>query len=193
MALATTDIVFTTPLAIYILWINTVATPIGPWRSWEDTHFGFERVEQYPAVLWRKNNLLSIAMESTRWASVVCALIFFGFFGFAEEARRNYTTAFWKVAGLCGLRQKQTSKGKVPIDKMWALSSFLRISFSSHLTFAANFPKSQLPLLRFATTTMTTSTTNIRVLYQVPVHGLNFRVRPLPHLHTHISSPQVQH
>nr|AVI69656.1 pheromone receptor [Cyclocybe aegerita] len=97
MALAMTEICATTPLAIFMIWLNATATPIGPWRSWEDTHFAYSRVEQIPAVFWRSNRLLVIAIEFSRWVTPVCSLIFFAFFGFAYEARRQYRLAWSNI------------------------------------------------------------------------------------------------
>jgi Pheromone A receptor len=93
MGLVTTEIMCTTPVAIFSIVLNATATEIGPWRSWENTHFDYSRVEQFPAVLWRSNRLLVVGMELTRWLAPACAIIFFLFFGFAEEARKNYRAA----------------------------------------------------------------------------------------------------
>ena len=98
MALAMTDIMFTTSLATFMMWLNATATVIGPWRSWADTHFDFGRVGQFPAVLWRGERLTVIAMEFSRWVAPFCAIVFFAFFGFADEARKNYCKAFWLLA-----------------------------------------------------------------------------------------------
>ncbi|KAF8060134.1 fungal pheromone STE3G-protein-coupled receptor [Lyophyllum atratum] len=98
MALATTEIMLTTPLAIFTIWLNATASPIGPWRSWDDTHLDYSRVEQFPALIWRNGSRsLVIGTELSRWVTPLCALVFFGFFGFAEEAKRNYRAAFWRV------------------------------------------------------------------------------------------------
>jgi len=102
MALATTEILLTIPLAIFTIWLNATASPLGPWRSWEDTHFDYFRVEQIPALFWRSNRLLVIAMDFTRWTAPVCALVFFAFFGFADEAKKNYRKAFSYMAKLFG-------------------------------------------------------------------------------------------
>ncbi|KAF8239215.1 fungal pheromone STE3G-protein-coupled receptor [Tricholoma matsutake] len=71
-------------------WTNSTATPVGPWRSWADTHFAFSRVEQISAVVRHENYLVALAFEFSRWVVVFCALVFFAFLGFAEEARKNY-------------------------------------------------------------------------------------------------------
>lgn len=97
MALAITEMLCTTPLASFVIWLNATAQPIAPWRGLADAHFKFSRVEQVPAVIWRQNHLIVVSMELTRWIAPVCALVFFAFFGFAEEARRNYRMLFWAV------------------------------------------------------------------------------------------------
>lgn len=114
MALATTEIFFTTPLAIYMIWLNATASPIGPWRSWEDTHFAYSRVEQFPAILWRSNHMTVLAMEFSRWVTPSCALIFFGFFGFADEAQKNYNRAFWWALKPFGFRPATISSRNPP-------------------------------------------------------------------------------
>ncbi|TFK87807.1 fungal pheromone STE3G-protein-coupled receptor [Polyporus arcularius HHB13444] len=107
MALAMTDILLDTPLGIYEIYSNAIAGPIQPWISWEDTHFDFSHVEQFPAVIWRGEPLLNIPLELSRWLIVVCALVFFAFFGFAEEARRNYRAAWTWITGKLGFRRSQ--------------------------------------------------------------------------------------
>ncbi|PPQ96632.1 hypothetical protein CVT26_010672 [Gymnopilus dilepis] len=94
MALAMTEICATTPLSIFTIWLNATATPIHPWISLADTHFGYSRVEQIPAIIWRSQHLVAVGTEFSRWVTVVCAFIFFGFFGFASEAKRNYRLAW---------------------------------------------------------------------------------------------------
>lgn len=98
MALSMTEISFTTPLAIFMIWLNTAATPVGPWISWEDTHFNYSHVDEIPAVLWRNTHIRAVAFEFTRWVAPMCGLVFFAFFGFAAEAKKNYRAAFWAVA-----------------------------------------------------------------------------------------------
>ncbi|KAJ7585827.1 pheromone receptor Rcb2 B44 [Mycena floridula] len=109
MALAVTDIVFTVPLAIFTVWLNVTAEPIGPWRSWADTHFAYSRVEQFPSILYRRNHLLVVALELTRWVNPLCAIVFFVYFGFAQEARRHYRLAFWAIAKRFGQYKPPTS------------------------------------------------------------------------------------
>ncbi|KAJ7655531.1 pheromone A receptor-domain-containing protein [Mycena rosella] len=131
IALALASTLLTAPLGALAIYLNLTASPVGPWRSLSDTHFMFGRVEKFPAILWRGNHLLGIALELKRWASPACALIFFGFFGFAVEARRNYglllaalAALFWRSAGRFGgalRRQAPCSKHDVSLP---AYSSF---------------------------------------------------------------------
>ncbi|KAG2029751.1 pheromone A receptor-domain-containing protein [Suillus americanus] len=102
MALAVTEILCTIPLASFMIWLNSAAQPVQPWVSWEYVHYDFSRVVQYPSVLWTANYLVVIAVQLTRWFVVICAFVFFVFFGFAAEARKNYGIAFWWVAKIFG-------------------------------------------------------------------------------------------
>jgi hypothetical protein len=82
------------PITITNLWFNTTSIPIYPWISWEDTHFNYSFVGQYPSFEWRANASLATALEFTRWTPVFATFIFFLFFGFAEEARKHYRLAY---------------------------------------------------------------------------------------------------
>lgn len=95
-----------------MIWLNATAKPVEPWISWEYTHYNFSRVGQYPGVVWTQDYLYVVAVQLSRWLVVVCALIFFAFFGFATEARKNYRSAFWALAILFGIRHS----GSVPLD-----------------------------------------------------------------------------
>nr|WCD39441.1 Ste3-4 [Ganoderma boninense] len=96
MALATVELMCTTPIAAYGLSLNA-SSHIYPWISYADTHFGYSRVDQWPAVLWKAQPNAIVTFALTRWLTVLCAFVFFAFFGFADEARRHYH----KVVSLC--------------------------------------------------------------------------------------------
>jgi len=110
MALSMTELCCTLPLSCFLIWINSTATPVSPWISWENTHYGFSRVGQYPSVVWTQNYLFVVAVQMTRWVTVACAYIFFAFFGFASEARKNYGIAFYTIARVFGVRPTQTQQ-----------------------------------------------------------------------------------
>lgn len=98
MALAFTDLCLTVPLGIYQVCSNAVGGDVKPWVSWADTHFDFDRVNQFPAGIWRADRNVEIPLELDRWIVPCCAFIFFAYFGFAEEARKNYAKAYDFIA-----------------------------------------------------------------------------------------------
>ncbi|KAF9447642.1 STE3-domain-containing protein [Macrolepiota fuliginosa MF-IS2] len=103
MALAGCDVLCTVPLGIYATYLNAADGAISPWISWQNTHAGFSRVDQIPAIIWRSNPVTESALEMSRWLCVVCAVLFFGFFGFADEARKHYRSAISSVAKRVGV------------------------------------------------------------------------------------------
>jgi pheromone a factor receptor len=88
VALASLDFCFTIPFATWGVVGPALWSEVRPWVSWADTHWGYSRVFQFPRVLL--DPVSAYSLETTRWAAVLCAFIFFGFFGFADEARKNY-------------------------------------------------------------------------------------------------------
>ncbi|KAF8070288.1 pheromone receptor [Lyophyllum atratum] len=86
MCLAGIEILLSMPIALIGIAISAQGD-VEPWISWEDTHFDFSRVDQYPAALF--------ALEQARWVVV--------FFGFAEEARRHYRVMYMAVTRRLGV------------------------------------------------------------------------------------------
>ncbi|THH33304.1 hypothetical protein EUX98_g915 [Antrodiella citrinella] len=97
MALASTELMCTIPISSYGLYLNLSAAPMHPWISWADTHFDYWQVNQVPAAVWRQDSNASVAFELSRWAAPFCAFVFFAYFGFAAEARKNYSTLLLPV------------------------------------------------------------------------------------------------
>lgn len=102
MALAGIELLFNIPINAYGLYLNITASPIYPWLGWADAHFDWYQIDQYPAVLWRSSTRTVVTFELSRWAVVFCGLLFFAFFGFADEARKQYRAAFQRIACLLG-------------------------------------------------------------------------------------------
>jgi len=88
VALASIDFCLTIPIALWALIVNGAILEVYPWVSWADTHWGYSRVLQYPRSFVLP--IIMYSLETSRWSAVLCAFVFFGFFGFSEEARRNY-------------------------------------------------------------------------------------------------------
>ncbi|KAK7680871.1 hypothetical protein QCA50_016181 [Cerrena zonata] len=106
MALASTELLLSIPLSTWIIYLNLTTTKLSPWVSFANTHYGFERVDQIPALLWRADRRMVVAVELGRWIDPVCALIFFAYFGFADEARRQYCAAGRWVVGMVGFGKR---------------------------------------------------------------------------------------
>ncbi len=103
MALSSVDLLCTIPLGTYLMARFIEAHP-AHWKSWSHTHNGknYSRIVQVPASIWRAIPLAEFSLETSRWLVVLCAFIFFGFFGFADEARRHYRRAFNSLATRAG-------------------------------------------------------------------------------------------
>ncbi|KAH7911853.1 GPCR fungal pheromone mating factor [Hygrophoropsis aurantiaca] len=88
MAMAVTEIVWGTALTSFNIY-NNIQGGLRPWISWDNVHSNFSRVDLYiileipPAYLQ--------TMLLFWWAMPVSAYIFFMFFGFGEEARKEYS------------------------------------------------------------------------------------------------------
>ncbi|TBU43025.1 GPCR fungal pheromone mating factor [Dichomitus squalens] len=121
MGLASLEIVCTVPISAYGLYLNITAGPMNPWISWDDTHFDYSKVDQFPAVIWRADKNAVISFELSRWLAPFCAFVFFAFFGFAQEARINYRKAFMWFRNLPPFRllfPRQPLKGAVKAEKV---------------------------------------------------------------------------
>ncbi|KAF9450970.1 STE3-domain-containing protein [Macrolepiota fuliginosa MF-IS2] len=103
MALATAELLFNVPITTYGLYLNITSRPIYPWKSWSDTHFAWYIIDTYPGLLWRGQKTQVVILELSRWSLVFCALVFFAFFGFADEARKNYERALSAILQKLGL------------------------------------------------------------------------------------------
>jgi pheromone a factor receptor len=98
MALSATELLGTIPLGTYFIVINAKAG-VKPWKGWAFAHSHFSHVIQIPSVVWRKD---PGGIETYRWSLVACAFIFFGFFGFADEARQHYRRLYTSIASRIG-------------------------------------------------------------------------------------------
>jgi len=101
--LAGVEIMCTIPLSIYQIYSNA-SDPrgISPWISWENVHSKFYHVDQFPLILYGKDPAAVSALQFARWSTVACALLFFAFFGFADEAKKHYRLIFNSVAKRVG-------------------------------------------------------------------------------------------
>ncbi|KAF8890813.1 pheromone A receptor-domain-containing protein [Gymnopilus junonius] len=87
IAMALTEMIWGTSLTAYNLWSN-VTGGLRPWTNWDDVHSNFSRVGLFPAFEippWIIKTMILLW-----WALPASSLIFFAFFGFGEEARKEY-------------------------------------------------------------------------------------------------------
>jgi pheromone a factor receptor len=113
MALATVDLLITIPFSAFIIYANLKFGKVAPWISWDRTHSGFSRIPQIPARFWRNDPVAQFAMEFSRWSVVACGFAFFMFFGFADEAIKNYRRAYARLASRLGTKVTSTSTGSL--------------------------------------------------------------------------------
>jgi len=85
------------------MYTNITGSPVVPYVSWANVHANFYDIQTVPAAVWRNSPSLALDFEITRFSVIICAIIFFAFFGFADEARRNYRLAYVSVAKRVGL------------------------------------------------------------------------------------------
>ncbi|KAL4259943.1 G-protein coupled receptor 4 family protein [Pleurotus pulmonarius] len=103
MLLATIELVIGIPINAYGIYLNATSAPVQPWLGWADAHFDWYTIDTFPGVLWRSSARTIVTLELSRWLIVFCAFLFFGFFGFADEARKQYRLAYQFVAQKLGL------------------------------------------------------------------------------------------
>ncbi|KAF8512956.1 fungal pheromone STE3G-protein-coupled receptor [Hysterangium stoloniferum] len=103
MALATINIVVVVPMAVYFMYLN-IAIGLQKWVSWSDTKWHFDRVDTYPAWQIDLIPLLRTTINMNVWTMPTCGILFFIFFGLAEEARRHYKYAFQRIIGFFGIK-----------------------------------------------------------------------------------------
>jgi pheromone a factor receptor len=97
MILSSMDLLGTIPLSTFYI-VMQANSGVVPWKSWDDTHRNYSRILQIPGFIWKNDRTVAQGLEMYRWSLVLCAFLFFAFFGFAEEARENYRRAFTSFA-----------------------------------------------------------------------------------------------
>ncbi|KAG6860870.1 hypothetical protein C0995_006550 [Termitomyces sp. Mi166 len=123
MMLAGIEASLTIPLNIVVIYQNYSDHSFHPWLGWADTHLDFSRIEQIPAILWRSNPTAVRNLETNRLFICLCAFVFFGFFGFAEEARKHYRLGVQSVAKRMGVSTSITFFGSTGSKSKGSITS----------------------------------------------------------------------
>ncbi|KAG1873827.1 pheromone A receptor-domain-containing protein [Suillus subluteus] len=87
MAMAVTEIVWGTALTAFNLY-NNAGSGLRPWISWQNVHSDWLRVDLFAFIELPPSFIKSMFL--LWWAMPASAYIFFLFFGFSDEARREY-------------------------------------------------------------------------------------------------------
>jgi pheromone a factor receptor len=101
MAISGAEICGTIPLGIYFIWYNA-RIGVTPYISWSNVHNNYSTVEQVAGFVWKNDPATGTGLELYRWLLVLCAFVFFSFFGFADEARQHYRRAYTTLASRVG-------------------------------------------------------------------------------------------
>ncbi|KZO97540.1 fungal pheromone STE3G-protein-coupled receptor [Calocera viscosa TUFC12733] len=93
MVVATAEMIWGTPWYLFVMVANISEQPgLQPWVSWDYVHYDWQRVGQVPL------SLLPPTERSTRlalwWTVPVSGYLFFLFFGFSEQAMKDYRHYF---------------------------------------------------------------------------------------------------
>ncbi|THH19065.1 hypothetical protein EUX98_g8848 [Antrodiella citrinella] len=180
MALASTELMLTIPLSIFVIYLNATTEAVDPWVSWANTHAGFSRVDQLPASLWRQSHQLVIAQEFARWIYPACALIFFAYFGVADEARRHYSAAFRFVLRKLHLATRDSNAtGTTSSSSKFSFSPFHKLASTSSTTPLPLYSPPPPPFAYRSSSTMSAVTSFTENEKHQPLSSLRSPV-PLP-------------
>ncbi|KAI0698261.1 GPCR fungal pheromone mating factor [Cytidiella melzeri] len=94
--MAVFEIVFAVTSTSVTLWVATL--DIRPWTNWDDIHFNFSRVDQYPSLYI--SSFVERYYTAIWWIIPLSSAMFFVFFAFGQEAIRDYKAVF------SGIREK---------------------------------------------------------------------------------------
>jgi pheromone a factor receptor len=89
MAISGIEILGTIPFGTYWIVFNA-RKGVRPWESWAYQHADYSHIPLIPDSIWKDDPKFVLVLELWRWSLVLCAFIFFAFFGFADEARQHY-------------------------------------------------------------------------------------------------------
>lgn len=116
--MAVTEMVWGTILTSYNLY-NNVSGGLRPWTSWADVHSNFSRIDQFPETVIPPE--FRRVMMLFWWAMPVSSFIFFLFFGFGEEAKKEYVKG-WHWTKTTILRKRPVGKGtNIPTSSFGSL------------------------------------------------------------------------
>ena len=123
MGLASLEVIFTIPFACVSIWLDVAQGGMEPYVSWASAHAGFLTIVPVPSAEWKAIPAVAGMFEMSRYAFVFCAFVFFAFFGFADEARRNYRLAYASAVKRVGL-----STGTISTTGTWTANGYVTVN-----------------------------------------------------------------
>ncbi|KAH9476601.1 Pheromone B beta 1 receptor [Psilocybe cubensis] len=130
IAMSLTEMAWGTSLTAYNLW-NNVSPGLRPWTTWADVHSNFSRVDPFP--LSEVPPWFTKTMMLFWWTMPASSIIFFVFFGFGEEALKEYRR-IWGWIRRNVFRRPEVEKTKKPFGILSPNSSHPPHSAFSHLS-----------------------------------------------------------
>ncbi|KAF5393307.1 hypothetical protein D9757_000484 [Collybiopsis confluens] len=122
MLLVFVDMICNTPIGVFTIIAISSHSAVLPFSS---KSADFTQIELVPASVWKADMATRAVVEIGRWVPpVFCAFVFFAFFGFADEAKKNYKKMWIGLKRLFG-KEKVEVHVTVPKPKsrMWSMIS----------------------------------------------------------------------
>ncbi|KAG8809463.1 a-factor receptor, partial [Serendipita sp. 399] len=111
MALSSLELLLVLPLNLVSFISNLRNIPMRPWVSWSYVHYNFSRVAYVSRFMMQRapggGKRYFVEFALARWAIPITGFLFFVFFGWSVEAKREYRS-WWegiKKAGWCLFRR----------------------------------------------------------------------------------------
>jgi len=101
MLLAATVAICSVAFQSYAL-AQDLSHKLEPWTSFKELHANISVVPKYSAQQWRSGSDAA-DIDLARWLWVICALLFFAFFGFSDEAVKHYRYAMSLAGSYVGV------------------------------------------------------------------------------------------
>ncbi|KAJ3776341.1 pheromone receptor [Lentinula raphanica] len=115
MLLVFVDMFCNTPIGVFAIIVASRAVVL-PFSALSES-VDFAKIDLVPASVWKADRLSRAAVEINHWVPVFCSFVFFVFFGFAEEAKKNYQKAYESLKRLFGCRGSRAKANDNPKTK----------------------------------------------------------------------------
>ncbi|KAF9061816.1 STE3-like pheromone receptor [Rhodocollybia butyracea] len=115
MLLVCVDMICNTPIGVFSILVAARAALL-PFSTLSQT-VNFTHVELVPSSVWKADRLSRAVTEINHWVPVFCSFVFFVFFGFAEEAKKNYRRWYESIKNIFTFGRSRTEADLPPKPK----------------------------------------------------------------------------